>query len=222
MTINKAQGHTLDVVGIYLKEPVFSHGQLYVALSRARAAANVKMLISYAFFSKVSVKCTKNIVYKEVLEMTKTNQSNFSSLKKSRCRGSLSKIKEVDNKTSAWTAIVQVVEKNHIQRSKPPKNVSYRRHLLTDSDGTKLSAVVYSADLPLVWCLTSGIMSPMQLSVQLIYYIKKRTMLFTLWNEFEENEGDYNIVKLYLKDEIHGEARQRARMDKQVAAEEHL
>lgn len=32
MTINKAQGCTLKKVGIYLNEPCFSHGQLYVAL----------------------------------------------------------------------------------------------------------------------------------------------------------------------------------------------
>ncbi|KAG5597666.1 hypothetical protein H5410_038898 [Solanum commersonii] len=45
MTINKAQGQTLDFVGIYLREPVFSHGQLYVALSRAKTSKAVKLLI---------------------------------------------------------------------------------------------------------------------------------------------------------------------------------
>jgi ATP-dependent exoDNAse (exonuclease V) alpha subunit len=34
LTINKAQGQSLDVVSIYLPQPVFGHGQLYVALSR--------------------------------------------------------------------------------------------------------------------------------------------------------------------------------------------
>ena len=33
MTINKAQGQTLERVGIHLPEPCFTHGQLYVATS---------------------------------------------------------------------------------------------------------------------------------------------------------------------------------------------
>ncbi len=36
MTINKAQGQSMDTIGIFLPEPVFAHGQLYVAFSRVR------------------------------------------------------------------------------------------------------------------------------------------------------------------------------------------
>ena len=44
MTINKSQGQTIPNVGVYLPEPVFSHGQLYVALSRATSTSNIKVL----------------------------------------------------------------------------------------------------------------------------------------------------------------------------------
>ncbi|RCV26068.1 hypothetical protein SETIT_5G215700v2 [Setaria italica] len=44
MTINKSQGQTIPTVGVYLPEPVFSHGQLYVVLSRATTTKNIKIL----------------------------------------------------------------------------------------------------------------------------------------------------------------------------------
>jgi len=34
MPINKAQGHTLECAGVWLADPCFTHGLLYVAASR--------------------------------------------------------------------------------------------------------------------------------------------------------------------------------------------
>lgn len=69
MTINKSQGQTFDKVGLYLQKPVFSHGQLYVAFSRARSFADIHVKIEQTTTQGVhhNLTITKNIVFKEVL-----------------------------------------------------------------------------------------------------------------------------------------------------------
>ncbi|KAM6547865.1 hypothetical protein CsatB_019541 [Cannabis sativa] len=71
MTINKSQGQILDYVGIYLPQPVFSHGQLYVALSRAKTSSIVKILIRPVSSQKLEKNYTKNIVFTELLELSR-------------------------------------------------------------------------------------------------------------------------------------------------------
>jgi hypothetical protein len=67
MTINKAQGQTIPNVGVYLPEPVFSHGQLYVALSRGISRQTTRILAKPNNDIDPSGKSTKNIVYTDVL-----------------------------------------------------------------------------------------------------------------------------------------------------------
>ncbi len=46
ITINKNQGQTFNNVGVYLPSPVYSHGQLYVAISRVTSSVNIKIFNS--------------------------------------------------------------------------------------------------------------------------------------------------------------------------------
>ena len=63
MTINKAQGQTLKHVELCLTEPVFTQGQLYVALSRVTDGANLRIIIPPEAQHEGRI---KNVVYVEV------------------------------------------------------------------------------------------------------------------------------------------------------------
>lgn len=72
MTINKSQGQTFQKVGVLLRQPVFSHGQLYVAASRVRSFSGLKFYISdndsgQGHLMNDDRVFTKNIVYREVI-----------------------------------------------------------------------------------------------------------------------------------------------------------
>jgi len=64
MTINKSQGESLKNVGVYIPSPVFSHGQLHVAISRVTSRDGLRILINDEDGHDTDV--TSNVVYREV------------------------------------------------------------------------------------------------------------------------------------------------------------
>ena len=61
ITANKSQGQTLKFVGIYLGTEFFSHGQVYVSLSRVGDKKNILI------FRRDKEEKMKNIVFQEIL-----------------------------------------------------------------------------------------------------------------------------------------------------------
>jgi hypothetical protein len=60
-TFNSCQGLTLDMVGVDLRRPVFSHGQLYTALSRIRNRGHARTLF------RPGEVTTTNVTFHEIL-----------------------------------------------------------------------------------------------------------------------------------------------------------
>jgi ATP-dependent DNA helicase PIF1 len=71
MTINKSQGQTMKMVGVYLPTPVFSHGHLYVAESRVGFKEGVKIVVvggRHTDDEGVENVYTRNVVFKPVFD----------------------------------------------------------------------------------------------------------------------------------------------------------
>ena len=60
-----SNGQTLKHFGLYLTEPVFAHGQLYVAVSRLMDGANLQIIVPDTLEARCEGKI-KNVVYSEV------------------------------------------------------------------------------------------------------------------------------------------------------------
>jgi len=67
ITSNKSQGQTFKRAGIYLKNPFFSHGQLYVAMSRVGSPEALSIFKPANKDNPKEADYTRNVVYTEVL-----------------------------------------------------------------------------------------------------------------------------------------------------------
>ena len=66
MTTNKTQGQSLNYVGIYLPQPVFSRAQLYVAMSKVTSRKGLKILLLSDDGDDIDT--TSNVIYQEVFQ----------------------------------------------------------------------------------------------------------------------------------------------------------
>lgn len=64
MTINKSQGQSLNKVGLYLPQSLFTHGQLYVAVSHITSPSGLHVMIDSDYGGSINV--TANVVFEEV------------------------------------------------------------------------------------------------------------------------------------------------------------
>ena len=73
LTIHKAQGQTLTRVGVYLPNPVFTHGQLYIAFSRVTRASGLTVAVRRGRYEAGNAEgvpegtYTDNIVCRDIL-----------------------------------------------------------------------------------------------------------------------------------------------------------
>jgi formamidopyrimidine-DNA glycosylase len=66
LSYNKAQGQEFQKLGADITHPSFSHGHLYVALSRIRLSTNIKFFITDENLID-GIPYTDNVVYNEII-----------------------------------------------------------------------------------------------------------------------------------------------------------
>ncbi|KAI3453593.1 hypothetical protein Pfo_010256 [Paulownia fortunei] len=70
MTIKKVLGQMIPNVGFYLPHPVFSHDQLYIAISRGTPISTLKVLIKLDTTNVREKTLTKNVIYRQVSSLS--------------------------------------------------------------------------------------------------------------------------------------------------------
>ncbi|KAL6626309.1 hypothetical protein ACP70R_030035 [Stipagrostis hirtigluma subsp. patula] len=119
MTINKCQGQTLTRAGVYLRDPVFTHGQLYVAISRVTSREGLCMVIEDENGAVTTV--TRNIVYRE---------ANYSLLK------------DVTSDSQRWRVKVRVVRFSEFFNSEQPPKLQRVDFIMLDETGKAMETQI--------------------------------------------------------------------------------
>uniref|UniRef100_A0A0K0E6F6 ATP-dependent DNA helicase n=1 Tax=Strongyloides stercoralis TaxID=6248 RepID=A0A0K0E6F6_STRER len=69
ITINKSQGQTLDNIGLFIDDVgIFSHGQLYVAMSRGKSSSSIKVKWNYTQSPEKKGKI-KNVIIRDIINL---------------------------------------------------------------------------------------------------------------------------------------------------------